>query len=252
MNSLKSLSGICRRGRSPLNLIDIVHNCTQEAGRMTNEAVEFIDFNEKAKSYSRSKRCFHRVISGLERGGRVRMLTLTSSEEAPSDIQRSWRKLYMRLRRRRLIEGYIKVPERTKEGKLHLHILFRGKYIAQRFLSRQWKEIHESEIVDIRAVKLKRGKKNVAAYMAKYMNKSLAGRYSWNWNWVWRGFCNDWLLWKRFWWKEYGQFGTLFSACISGWIMWLHDFIKVDVEAIKQGLGSSFVIKYNIEVKEAA
>lgn len=145
----------------------------------------------------KSRRCYHRVISGLERGGKFRFLTLTSSRDSPETCQRSWRVLYMRLQRRGLIEGYIKVPELSKNGKQHLHVLFRGEYIAQAMISEMWNKIHGAKIVDIRRVKGGRTKAQLASYMAKYMSKDNFFRYSWSWSWVWRGFVKDWEKLKR-------------------------------------------------------
>lgn len=177
----------------------------------------------------KSRRCYHRVMSGIERGGSLRFLTLTSSLDAPEDIQRSWRALYMRMKRRGLIHGYIKVPELTKSGLPHLHVLFRGSYISQRLLSIWWQEIHQSKIVDIRSFRPYRGKKRTAAYMAKYMSKEGAHRYSWSWGWVWRGFCKDWSWWKHYWHRWYEVEGkTTFSNCLAGWQFWLHDLLEVD------------------------
>ncbi|MBA7707190.1 hypothetical protein ES703_116059 [subsurface metagenome] len=145
----------------------------------------------------KSRRCYHRVISGIERGGTFRFLTLTSSNDSPDLCQRSWRCLYMRLLRRGLVTAYIKVPERSKNGKQHLHVLFRGSYIEQAYVSRLWQEIHSAPVVDIRRVKGGRSPRQVAAYMAKYMSKDNWFRYSWSWSWVWRGFCKDWTRLKR-------------------------------------------------------
>ena len=204
------------------------------------------ELDEEYKRIKKSKRCYHRVISGLERGGALRMLTLTSSNEAPTDIQRSWRALYMRLKRRHLIEGYIKVPELTKGGRLHLHILFRGSYISQSLISKWWEEIHKSKIVDIRFVKLNRGKHKVAGYMAKYMSKESAGRYSWSWGWVWRGFCRHWTIYKRYWWRHFNVEGkTTFRNCLVGWRLWLRGAYIIDVVAMEDDLPPPFVIKLN-------
>lgn len=192
---------------------------------------------------ARSRRCYHRVMSGLERGGSLRFLTLTSSIEAPQDIQRSWRMLYMRMQRRGLITGYIKVPEYTQEGRQHLHVLFRGSYIAQWLLSLWWQDIHHSKVVDIRSFRPFKGKKRTASYMAKYMSKESAGRYSWSWGWVWRGFCGHWTLWKRYWWKNFHVEGKNgFSNCLVGWKWWLRDLIKIDVGALAQDLPPPNVI----------
>jgi len=149
------------------------------------------------QSTPKSRRCYHRVISGIERGGRLRFLTLTSSADSPDTCQRSFRALYMRLKRRGLIKGYIKVPETSKNGKQHLHILFRGSYIEQALISKWWDEIHHAKVVDIRAVNYHQNRRKIASDMASYMSKPNLLRYSWNWDWVWRGFCKDWTQLKR-------------------------------------------------------
>lgn len=141
----------------------------------------------------RRKRCYHRVISGLEKGGDLRLITLTSSDEAPPDIQRSFRKLLMRLRRRHLCQDYIKVVEVKLDGRQHIHLCYRGKFIDQCYLSALWKIIHLSPVVDIRKVKGgNRNKRGVAGYLAKYMSKEMSRRYSWSWGWVYKGFVKTW------------------------------------------------------------
>jgi hypothetical protein len=201
---------------------------------------------EQENRKKKARRCYHRVMSGLERGGQIRFLTLTSSIEAPKDIQRSWRALYMRLKRRGLIVGYIKVPE-IKNGRIHLHILFRGSFISQLLISRMWEEIHKSRVVDIRFVKLSGRKGRIANYMAKYMTKESAGRYSWSWGWVWRGFCRHWALWKKYWWNHFDVKGkTTFNNCILGWQMWLHGIYIIDIEGMKNDWPPNLVIKINV------
>ncbi len=63
---------------------------------------------------------------------------------------------------------YLCVFEATKRGEPHLHILCRLKYIPQRWLSDQMRDLLDAPIVDIRAVKNAR---HVAFYMAKYIGK---------------------------------------------------------------------------------
>lgn len=147
----------------------------------------------------KSRRCYHRVISGLERGGQFRFLTLTSSNESPDTCQHDWRVLYMRLKRRGLAQAYIKVPELGKKGKQHLHVIVRGSYIEQAFLSQQWQEIHHAKIVGITRIRQGRGKKGLANYLVKYMSKENIFRYSWSWSWLWKGFCGHWARLKRTW-----------------------------------------------------
>jgi hypothetical protein len=148
-------------------------------------------------STPKSRRCFQRTISGLERGGQFRFLTLTSSKESSPDIHKHFRILMARLKRRGLVKGYIQVPEFTKSGLAHKHIIIRGSYIDQAILSAMWQEIHGAKIVDIRRIKSLHGKGRMANEMAKYMAKENALRYSWDWGWVWKGFCKDWTALKR-------------------------------------------------------
>lgn len=142
----------------------------------------------------RFKRMYHRVMSGLERDGNVRLLTLTSSLESPPDFQRSFRKLRMRLLRRKVLIDYIRCPELTLGGLRHEHILFRGSYIDQRYLSSLWESIHKAKVVDIRKAWAKSG---MARYLADYLAKSPASRYSYSWGWVWRGYAKSWRFLKR-------------------------------------------------------
>lgn len=140
----------------------------------------------------RRGRGYHRITSGLRLGGDYRLLTLTTSEEAcvaGKSIQRSFRALIMRLRRRNLCSGYVRVVEFTMAGRPHYHVILRAPYIAQWFLSQWWAEIHLSPIVDIRAVRRRGG---AASYLVKYLGKDDRSRYSWSWDWVWRGFANSW------------------------------------------------------------
>lgn len=191
--------------------------------------------NDINRPSSKSRRCYHRVISGIERGGTLRFLTLTSSNESPATCQRSFRALYMRLKRRNLIKGYIKVPELSKNGKQHLHVLFRGSYLEQALISHWWQEIHQAKIIDVRAVKSERSPKALASYMAKYMSKENLYRYSWNWEWVWRGFCNDWKRLKKLW-HYMNESGTFypFSDCLRWWRLWLKGFWTPDFSIIPE------------------
>ncbi len=147
------------------------------------------------KARQRSKRMYQRVMSGLQKRGEVRLLTLTSASVACNQaFQRHFRQLRMRLLRRGLLVDYIRCPEFTKSGLRHEHILFRGSYIDQLYLSHLWAEIHGAPVVDIRRVS---GRRRLAGYMANYMAKSPAGRYGYSWGWVWRGFAHSWTVLKR-------------------------------------------------------
>lgn len=121
------------------------------------------------------------------------MLTLTSSDDAVNPIQRDWRRLQMRLKRRGIMHDYLKVIETKDDWREHLHIVFRGTWVAKSLISAMWQDIHQSPVVDVRKIRSgKRNKRGVASYLAKYMAKELFHRYSWSWGWVYRGFVRTW------------------------------------------------------------
>lgn len=169
------------------------------------------------KSYTsarqRSRRCYQRVISGLQKDGKVRFVTLTTSKEGLNGaFQKHFRQLRMRLLRRGLLVDYIRCPEFTHSGLRHEHLLFRGSYIDQRYLSFLWAKIHNSPVVDIRAVG---SRTRVAGYMAGYMAKAPAGRYAYSWGWVWKGFATSWKKLKRFGLES----GETFEEVLTFWKM---------------------------------
>jgi len=174
------------------------------------------------KEWSRKqKRAYHRALSGLEvahaQNEHVRFITLTSSPESPEDIHRSFSKLVKRIRRQYGKFEYFAVKEQTMSGLIHIHLLYRGSYIPQDWLSETWAEIHCAKIVWIREVNLKRdSKKKIAGYLVKYLAKDPLGRFWASWNWVFRGFIKFWktiiehfgygpktvLMWKQFLWGQ--------------------------------------------------
>ncbi|MBA7550793.1 hypothetical protein ES705_43316 [subsurface metagenome] len=146
-------------------------------------------------SARKRKRAYHRIMSGLQANGAYKFLTLTSSPDSPEDMQRSWRKLIMRLQRRGLLkDGYIRVTEYTHAGRPHYHIIFRGDYIEQRWISSLWALIHQAPIVYITRVHSKRG---ISGYLGKYLAKDMQGRLSWSYPWVYKGFVRAWVVLKR-------------------------------------------------------
>ena len=168
----------------------------------------------------RLKRCYHRVISGLEKDSRCRFVTLTSSPESRNFIQQDLRRLVMRLRRKGVLVDYIRVIEKTKSGLDHVHMIYRGSYIPQPTLSALWLEIHQAPIVDIRSVRAsKHHMKGAAAELAKYMAKEGCRRYSWSWGWVYKGFVRTWKLAKSLFGKiqHYRYIPFAFSRFLSLW-----------------------------------
>ncbi|MBA7533257.1 hypothetical protein ES705_25496 [subsurface metagenome] len=140
----------------------------------------------------RVRRFYQRYFTGVGVGGRLRFLTLTSSDEAVGqglDIHKHFRALVKRLRRRWGVFQYIGVVE-IKADRHHLHLVFRGSYMAQAQLSAMWQAIHLSPVVDIQAVYEARGG---ARYLAKYLAKEAINRYWASYDWVFRG----WVGWSK-------------------------------------------------------
>ena len=83
---------------------------------------------------------------------------------------------------------------RTNEGNGVLHIVFRGKYIYQKWLSSSWAEIHNSPIVDIRSLyETRKGLSGICFYLiGNYLSKQSFERMSWGYSWVFPGFVATW------------------------------------------------------------
>lgn len=145
----------------------------------------------------RQKRLYHRTMSGLElakeMGESIRFMTLTSSPDS-TDINHGFRCLVKRIRRKYGKFEYIAAREYTQSGLIHIHLLYRGSYIPQRWLSNAWKRLNNARIVDIRLIDMQRRKKSqIGAYMVKYLTKQMVGKRSWwSWGWVFRGFVKIW------------------------------------------------------------
>ena len=166
---------------------------------------------EDTSARRRRRRMYHRVMSGLEKQGQVRLLTLTTSHQSLNcTFQKHFRMLRMRLLRRKLLLDYIRCPEYTKSGLRHEHICFRGSYIEQRYLSELWAGIHQSPVVDIRKTGSLR---SIASYLASYMAKAPAGRYAYSWGWVWKGFAGSWKLLKGY----SRQMGWSYATLLTKW-----------------------------------
>jgi hypothetical protein len=113
-------------------------------------------------------------------GEPTRFITLTvnpqigeSPDHRLSLLARAWRLAIKRIRRANpnAEVEYLALVEATEKGEPHLHILFRGPYIAQRVLSGYMAEIINSPIVDIRRIK---NAKEAIRYVAKYVTKKPA------------------------------------------------------------------------------
>lgn len=156
--------------------------------------------NEKQGYTKKQRRAFQRLMSGLtvgkSRRERLRFMTLTSSPQSVGqNLNADFRTLKMRiLRKFHFKMKYWKI--RTNEGNGVLHIIYRGKYIPQSWLSAQWADIHKSPIVDIRSLyETRKGLTGIAFYLVgNYLTKQSFERMSWGYSWVFPGFV---ACWKR-------------------------------------------------------
>lgn len=82
----------------------------------------------------------------------------------------AWRQVVKRARKKYSIKHipYLCVFEATKKGEPHVHILARVKYIPQKWLAKQMKELNSAPNVWINEVK---NKSKMAYYIAKYCGK---------------------------------------------------------------------------------
>jgi len=119
-----------------------------------------------------------RLVYEAKLGKPTLFITLTSrkrKDRSPSWAARELVKAWRLIRRRyEATHGKGSIPflavfEETKRGWPHLHIVARCKWIDQAWLSEQMAELHDSPIVDVRAVK---GLRKVAAYIVKYIGKN--------------------------------------------------------------------------------
>jgi len=146
----------------------------------------------------KQRRAFQRLMSGLtvgkSRRERLRFMTLTSSIESKRrNLNADFRTLKMRiLRKFHFKMKYWKI--RTNEGNGVLHIVYRGKYIPQKWLSEQWADIHKSPIVDIRSLReTGKGLTGIVFYLVgSYLSKQSFERMSWGYSWVFPAFVRSW------------------------------------------------------------
>ena len=151
----------------------------------------------------RRRRAFQRAMTGLSRNhrGPYRFLTLTSSPASPGDIQASWRKLHERMRRRGLIDAYIRVTEAgPSTGMVHIHIVFSGTWIPWQWLAHQWMEIHAASI-HIRLARShdRAGRVGLAQELSGFLAKDALARLSYSHTWAWRGLAWSWAWWVSAW-----------------------------------------------------
>ncbi len=117
------------------------------------------------------------VILRLAAGKPEREMTLTTPADpnmTPIEIAKRMKlafpKLVAQIRKEFGSFEYALVWELTKAGTPHAHVLTRGSYIPQRWLSARWHALGEGANVDIRAVKNHR---KHAAHLCKYLGKDV-------------------------------------------------------------------------------
>lgn len=139
---------------------------------------------------SRRKKAAARLIvatgigGAFGRGERVRFVTLTDGlvselddngapvmrEMTVADLYAAWNRLRGKLRRKGVLHEFAAVVETQGNGRLHLHVLMTGRYLAQRRLSEFAKKAGFGPIADIREVKAQHAdERRSAAYVSKEM-----------------------------------------------------------------------------------
>ena len=173
--------------------------------------------NQNAKT-KQGSRLFCTLQSGLLWNARksLRFMTLTSADESPKDVQRSFNRLVTTIRRTTpadLVDnGYIRYIGRfyqdklideplnldymaveTSEGNGVIHALMTGDYLPHDWLSDQWKIIHKAWNVDIRRPKGEHGNQKIARYILAQYVKGQEGikRVTCSQNWIYPGWRDD-------------------------------------------------------------
>lgn len=118
-----------------------------------------------------------KLIGEVREGIPERFITLTVNPawfDSPEDRARrlvaAWRLIRRRFLKRwpNLTCEFMAIFEKTQLGEPHLHIVQKGGYIPQRWLSQQMEQIMGAPVVDIRYVK---NKGKIAWYVSKYVGK---------------------------------------------------------------------------------
>jgi len=144
--------------------------------------------------------------------GNIRFMTLTSKPgTTEAEFQRYWRSMKEKLRRRGIMEAYIKTMERGGgTGMLHAHLLVRGRYVDLIYLSHLWEQCSMAYRVHIAlpggkrpdGSRYPRHMSGLANELAKYMSKFPQARLSYSWSWAWKGLAQSWEEYKRWFWRS--------------------------------------------------
>ena len=179
-----------------------------------------VDYRALTSNQKQGKRLFSALQSGLlwNKNKSMRFLTLTSGNDSPRDVMRSFNHLVTNIRRTKIAalvdNGYIPLvtfghfyPDRqpddtltidylameTTEGNGVIHALIIGDYLPQKWLSNEWKRIHCAWNVDIRAPRSSNKNLTFARYMLAQYIKGQNGirRVNCSKNWVYPGWRAD-------------------------------------------------------------
>lgn len=167
----------------------------------------------------KEKRAFQTLVTGIKigcnKGAFYRFLTLTTASGIPEKLlvgkknphfvdRLNWDFdiLKKRISRAKYAKDgfsgfkfnkYFKLS--TEEGNGVLHIIYWGNFIPQWWLSKNWREIHDSPVVDIRAAygSPDRDVKGLIGYLlTNYLTKQPIKRMSYGWKWAWLGMRKSW------------------------------------------------------------
>jgi hypothetical protein len=160
----------------------------------------------KTDEERRRARFWHRLFTGTESAGRLRFLTLNSSDESVVlgiDILGSFGKLVKRIRRKYGEFEYFGVVACDENEPLreHLHVICKGKFMSQIELEDMWVGVHRSIKPYIEAVD---DVGATARYIGNYLNMQSyrVRKYVLSGGWVFPG----WIGFSKWFRKEFGVY----------------------------------------------
>jgi hypothetical protein len=131
---------------------------------------------KKWTCYTCAKINYYKVDVLLSSGNAQRFITLTRAGNTTEEIRLNLQKLVQAIRREGWIFEYSAMIELHLNGQPHIHILQRGDFIPQDWLSKKWETFTAksyqgagSFIVDIRQIA---DNQNIKGYLLKYVRKS--------------------------------------------------------------------------------
>lgn len=187
--------------------------------------------NRKPFRTDSDRRCYSRVMLGLQQPGRYYFLTLTSSPQSPP-IQKGWRAISQWLKREYGRLPWIHVVTSEGCGVIHMVIRLRPrqKNIDIKKVRKFWKKVHKATQVKILRVEESK-KEDLANYLSdqrklKKMGAEMSwqpGIIKWGWSpgWIPQGFTRSF---GKFW-QSFNQFMVapgLRDMTLHNWIQKCH------------------------------